>query len=81
MSITLTPAERDEAMDETTETPAAAPDRVLWLSELRDEMRVSGETVRRWRKDGKLPTPDVQLTRRSVGWRLSTLRAAGINLP
>lgn len=77
MSITLTPAEPETKMETTTKEP----DRVLWLSELRTEMGVTGETVRRWRKDGKLPTPDVQLTRRSVGWRLSTLRAAGINLP
>lgn len=56
-------------------------DRVLWLCELRGELDVSGETVRRWRKEGRLPEPDVNLTRRSVGWRLSTLRAAGINLP
>ena len=60
---------------------AQEQDRVLWLCQLREEMGVTGETVRRWRKDGKLPKPDVQLTRRSVGWRLSTLRAAGINLP
>lgn len=55
-------------------------DRVLWRSELEEKFKVSSETVRRWLKSGKLPAPDVDMTRRSRGWKLSTLRAAGINL-
>lgn len=57
------------------------PDRVLWPAELRQLLRISQDTVARWRKAGKLPPPDVQLSRRTTGWRISTLRAAGINLP
>jgi hypothetical protein len=31
-------------------------------------------------RDGKLPEPDVALSHRTKGWRMSTLQAAGINL-
>lgn len=60
---------------------AQVSDRVIWLSDLPKELNRSSETVRRWRKANKLPAADVQLTRQSVGWRVSTLRAAGINVP
>ncbi len=56
-------------------------DRVLWRSELENTLNVSSETIRRWLRNGNLPAPDVDMTRRSRGWKLSTLRAAGINLP
>lgn len=56
-------------------------DRVLWRSDLRQRLDVCEETMRRWIKANKLPPPDVHLSQRSMGWRLSTLRAAGINLP
>jgi predicted DNA-binding transcriptional regulator AlpA len=55
-------------------------DRVIWRRELQAATMVSSETVRRWMRDGKLPLPDVALSHRTKGWRMSTLRAAGINL-
>ena len=55
-------------------------DRVIWRRELQAAAHVSSETVRRWMRDGKLPAPDVNLSYRTKGWRISTLRAAGINL-
>lgn len=55
-------------------------DRVIWRRELHHRLGVSSETVRRLLKGGKLPKPDVDLSLRTRGWRLSTLRAAGINL-
>lgn len=55
-------------------------DRVIWRSDLQRECRVSSETIRRWINSGRLPPPDIPITRRTMGWRLSTLRAAGINL-
>lgn len=58
----------------------ATEDRVIWRLDLQDTLHVSSETMRRWLKDGKLPKPDVAMSRRTLGWRLSTLRAAGINL-
>ena len=57
-----------------------AEDRVIWRRELQAAAHESSETVRRWMKDGKLPLPDVNLSHRTKGWRVSTLRAAGINL-
>lgn len=54
-------------------------DRVIWRAELRQHTHVCSETIRRWLRDGKLPKPDVQLSRRTMGWRLSTLRAAGLD--
>jgi hypothetical protein len=63
-------------MDEKAETL----DRVIWRRELQAAACVTSETVRRWMRDGKLPEPDVNLSYRTKGWRVSTLRAAGINL-
>lgn len=56
-------------------------DIVLWRADLRKRMGVCEETLRRWIKADKLPKPDVHLSQKSMGWRMSTLRAAGINLP
>lgn len=56
------------------------PDRVIWRRELQAAAHVSSETIRRWMRDEKLPAPDVDLSHRTKGWRVSTLRAAGINL-
>lgn len=55
-------------------------DRVIWRSELRRALGVSEDTIRRWLKADKLPRPDVHLSQRSLGWKVSTLQAAGINL-
>ena len=56
-------------------------DRVIWR---RDLMQLLGgksaDTIRRYLKDGKLPKPDVDLSMRTKGWKVSTLRAAGINV-
>jgi hypothetical protein len=55
-------------------------DRVIWRKDLEKAMCVCSETVRRWMKGGKLPKPDVSMSRKIKGWRLSTLREHGINL-
>lgn len=56
-------------------------DRIIWRADLRAALNnVSDETVRRWLKAGKLPTPDVELSNRTKGWKFSTLEKAGINL-
>ena len=55
-------------------------DRVIYRSDLRKMIGVCSETLTRWIKDGKLPPPDVDFSQKTRGWRLSTLRAAGINL-
>lgn len=56
-------------------------DPIIWRGQLHKRLQVTSNTVRRWIKDKKLPAPDVELSLRTRGWRLSTLRAAGINLP
>lgn len=65
---------------ETLQQTNDAQDRVIWRRDLQAQMRVSGETMRRWLKANKLPAPDVAMSLRTMGWKTSTLRAAGINL-
>ncbi len=56
-------------------------DRVLWRRELMAKLNItSTETMRRWLKAKRLPAPDVNLSQRTQGWRVSTLRAHGINV-
>jgi hypothetical protein len=55
-------------------------DRVIFRHELQELMHVTSESVRRWMVAGRLPKPDVAISRKTLGWRLSTLRAAGINI-
>lgn len=58
----------------------AAHDRVIFKPELQELLQVCSETIRRWRREGRLPEPDVALSRKTVGWRISTLEKAGIRL-
>lgn len=55
-------------------------DRVIYRSELCKTLGVGSEAVRRWMKAGKLPKPDVAISQKTLGWKLSTLRNAGIGL-
>jgi hypothetical protein len=56
-------------------------DRIVWRSEIpKLAGGVTSETVRRWMKSGKLPKPDVDLSLKTKGWKLSTLHTAGIGL-
>lgn len=57
-----------------------AIDRVIYRADFQQMMNVSSETIRQWMKQGKLPKPDVAITARTLGWRLSTLQAAGIGI-
>ena len=56
-------------------------DKVIWRHDLQAMMAVSSETMRRWIKAGKLPKPDVAMTSKTMGWRVSTLHNCGINIP
>lgn len=56
------------------------PERIIWRADLPGLLRCSSETVRRYISDGKLPRPDVALSLRARGWKVSTLRAAGLDL-
>ncbi len=55
-------------------------DTVIWRKDLAKRLQCSSETIRKWMASGKLPKPDVDLSLKTRGWKLSTLRAAGINL-
>lgn len=55
-------------------------DRIIWRSEIPGLIGVTSETIRRWSKSGKLPKPDVDLSLKTKGWRLSTLHTAGIGI-
>lgn len=55
-------------------------DHVLFRPELQRRLGVCSETIRRYLKANKLPPPDVAMSAKKMGWRMSTLRQAGINL-
>jgi len=55
-------------------------DRVIFRPELQALMSVTSESIRRWMNSGKLPKPDVRMSRKTLGWRISTLRSAGVNI-
>lgn len=55
-------------------------DRVVYRKELTELLKVSSESIRRYIKRGKLPKPDVELSKHVMGWKLSTLKSAGISL-
>ncbi len=55
-------------------------DRVIWRPQLQQMMGVTSETIRRWMRDHRLPEPDVAMSSKTLGWRVSTLRAHGVNL-
>ncbi len=67
-------AAREEA------TPSSRLGALVKLGTLRRSLGVSGETVRRWRAQGKLPPADVDLGGPSVWWHPATLAAAGVKL-
>lgn len=56
-------------------------DPIIWRPELRKALgNVCSETIRAWMKSGKLPPPDVRMSMKTMGWKLSTLRGAGIDI-
>ncbi len=55
-------------------------DRVIYRIDLCKKLGVGSEALRRWLRDGKIPKPDVDLSQKTRGWKISTLRAAGIDL-
>jgi predicted DNA-binding transcriptional regulator AlpA len=55
-------------------------DRILFRPDLCAALQCSSETLRRWINGGKIPQPDIALSRKVLGWRLSSLVAAGIGI-
>lgn len=56
------------------------PDPIITRSELPGLLKLHTDTIRRAIKEKKIPTPDYALSRKAMGWKRSTLRAAGINV-
>ena len=59
---------------------APMTDRLVSRADLCQTLSVGQEAIRRWIKSGKLPKPDVALSRKTLMWKLSTLHAAGIGI-
>ena len=57
-----------------------ADDRVIWRADLCEKLQVGSEAVRRFIRDGKLPAPDVALSQKTMGWKVSTLTAHGLRI-
>ena len=55
-------------------------DEIIKRRDLQVKLGVVSETMRRWIKAGKLPEPDVKLSLATYGWKVGTLRAAGVNI-
>lgn len=49
---------------------------VIWPKGARALIGISGPTLWRWERDGKLPPRDVVVAGRAIGWRPETLDAA-----
>jgi predicted DNA-binding transcriptional regulator AlpA len=49
---------------------------VIWPSGLEAMLDISGETRLRYEKRGLLPSRDVYIGRRAIGWKPSTIEAA-----
>lgn len=55
-------------------------DPILTRADIMVRLKCSRETVRQWLKAGKLPPPDVAISRKTMGWKRSTLIDAGISI-
>lgn len=66
-------------MSDHSSIQAAAVDRVIWRRDLPHYIghQVATRDVRAWISLGYLPTPDINMSRITMGWRLSTLTRAG----
>lgn len=55
-------------------------DPLIKRKDLHGRLQVTSDTVRKWIKAKKLPAPDVSISRKTMGWKRSTLRAHGVNV-
>jgi len=54
-------------------------DRVIWRDELCERLNnIKSDTVRKMIKAGRIPAPDVKLSRKMQGWHISLLRQSGV---
>lgn len=75
-------SENQESGTDTTRLPAIPEnDRIIWRRDLVEITGCHPSTIARWRRNGILPKPDAEFTKGIYGWKLSTLKAIGIDLP
>ena len=55
-------------------------DPIYTRADIMERLQVKSDTIRKWLKAKKLPPPDVAISRKTTGWKRSTLAAAGVNL-
>lgn len=63
-----------------SDAPETCDNAILTRADITARLGVSRETIRQWIKAKKLPPPDVALSRKTTGWKRSTLSAAGIRI-
>lgn len=62
-------------MKRAPKRPRAAGTGIIWPRGLRDRYGVSGVTIWRWQRAGRLPARDAFLNGVAVGWKPSTIDA------
>ena len=63
----------------TTELkPKVEIDRIIWRQELASLCKVQTKTIGKWVKEQRIPAPDTRISARTMGWKQSTLRNAGV---
>ena len=55
-------------------------DEIIKPPDLRAALKIKADALRRMMKQNKLPPFDVRLSRKTCGWKRSTLRAAGVDV-
>ncbi len=53
---------------------------IIWRREVQQALGVTGETMRTYLRNGKLPALDVNLSTHKQGWYAATLAEAGIKI-
>lgn len=55
-------------------------DKLLSRAELAAVLRTNSDTLGRWVRQKRVPPPDVKTTQKNQQWKVSSLRAAGLNI-
>ena len=65
----------------TAEPQPHRPDHAtVWRHELQAWAQVSGETMRVWIRNGRLPKPSIVISRNRQGWAAGELRRHGVEV-
>ncbi len=55
-------------------------DKIIWRADLQAMLGKCSDTIRKMIKNQRLPPPDVDLSRKTKGWKRSTLHRAGVKV-